>query len=335
MLSASVIILQYICPGLGACLSNLMCLSPVRDVYRARKKGELGDINPTPWVFMFGQSLGWVAYGIVHNNLWLFSSDCLGLIVGIWLNLSAIKLLYKEQHSIKRKSRLTTVREDKEDDFLLEKLLSEDSDSDSDDDEEAYINETQRTVPIFDDVETGTLSTKKRNRSSVQTSKAPPAFSLRALKLALSCHETKFMIIATLWFICISIINLVPSINQEARETTVAMMASFQLVLYYCAPLSTICTVLSKRDSSSIHIPTMIANTVNASFWTAYGFAINDFSIIFPNGLGALFGVIQIVLCACIPRRNNTSFVKDVKIDVPSKCDDDDDDDNIVFPVKF
>ena len=106
------------------------------------------------------------------------------------------------------------------------------------------------------------------------------------------------MIIATLWFICISIINLVPYVGQEARETTVAMMASFFLVLYYCAPLSTITLVLKKRDSSSIHVPTMIANTVNASFWTAYGFAIDDFSIITPNGLGALFGVIQMILCA-------------------------------------
>jgi uncharacterized protein with PQ loop repeat len=406
MLSVNVLILQYICPGLGAVISNLMCLSPVRDVLKAVKKGELGDLNPTPWIFMFGQSFGWVAYGIVHQNLWLFCSDCLGLLVSVWLNLSAIKLLYKEEHDQKHSHRSNPSTYQEEDPFtkLLplpqepslndeEEEIYSDNDSDSDSDDDEDLNDTERTIPLYlDDVESGTLRTKKRTSSpkknqktSLSSSKGRscrfPCFisgssnknnktvkgpstttsyntssesRCRSLMTSLTRHDNLFLAIATIWFICVSLINLIkePSImSQETRELSVATMASVNLTIFYCAPLSTISTVLSQCDSSSIHIPTMIANTVNASFWTAYGVAIGDFSIVVPNGLGSFFGLIQIVLCVFIPRKSvdlgmdvsgggngqqtTVTTRKRNKKGMIRLMSTDEDDDNISFPVKL
>ena len=346
---ASVIILQYVCPGLGAVLSNLMCLSPVKDVHLAVKQETLGDMNPTPWIFMFGQSLGWVAYGIVHQDLWLFFSDSLGLIIGFWLNLSAIKLLYKEGHSNQNKKQIPifTGGGDEESPVFNKSLLKgnlndqgevnetkktrrtvpafyEVLEEDSDDEED--VNITQRTIPVYEDEEEGVLTMKKRE-SNTKNQKSK-------IRQSLSCHESKFILVATLWFIGISIVNLVPSITKEGREMTVAMMASFNLVLFYSAPLSTISKVWRERDSSSIHALTMIANTVNASFWAAYGYAISEWSIIIPNGLGCFFGFIQIILCTFIPRKSKVSppemKITKSKIPLRSKCDD-----NITFPVQF
>jgi solute carrier family 50 protein (sugar transporter) len=47
----------------------------------------------------------------------------------------------------------------------------------------------------------------------------------------------------------------------------------------------------------------MITNTLNGIFWTAYGLAILDPFIYVPNGLGAVLGAVQILLCVIFPRR--------------------------------
>jgi hypothetical protein len=59
--------------------------------------------------------------------------------------------------------------------------------------------------------------------------------------------------------------------------------------------------VLKTRNSRSIHVPTMVTNTANGAFWCAYGFAVQDYLIGGPNGVGAFLGGIQIVLCVLFP----------------------------------
>jgi hypothetical protein len=48
----------------------------------------------------------------------------------------------------------------------------------------------------------------------------------------------------------------------------------------------------------------LAASTLNASFWTAFGFGIMDMVLLIPNGLGALLGFVQIFLCMIAPRRD-------------------------------
>ncbi len=45
-------------------------------------------------------------------------------------------------------------------------------------------------------------------------------------------------------------------------------------------------------------------NTANAVFWTAFGFGTWDWFIIFPNGLGAVLGGVQMVLRLIVPSRS-------------------------------
>jgi hypothetical protein len=50
MLSVQEIVLEYVCPGAGAVVSNIMFLAPYRDVRKTIfETGQLGDLNPTPW----------------------------------------------------------------------------------------------------------------------------------------------------------------------------------------------------------------------------------------------------------------------------------------------
>jgi solute carrier family 50 protein (sugar transporter) len=76
-------------------MANIMFASPIKDLQKAVKKGDLGDLNPTPWAFMLGNCLGWVTYGILLQNLWIFFGNAPGFIISVWLNLGAVKLLYQ------------------------------------------------------------------------------------------------------------------------------------------------------------------------------------------------------------------------------------------------
>jgi len=87
----------------------------------------------------------------------------------------------------------------------------------------------------------------------------------------------------------------------------VGIAVNLNLLVFYAAPLSTIWTVLSTQNSSSIHVPTMLTNTLNGGFWGAYGVAIFDWFIAVPNVIGAGLGVVQIVLCVLFPRRSSDS----------------------------
>lgn len=44
-------------------------------------------------------------------------------------------------------------------------------------------------------------------------------------------------------------------------------------------------------------------NTTNAFFWCIYAFAIEDYYILIPNGIGFAFGVIQVLLYCMFPHQ--------------------------------
>lgn len=40
-------------PGLGVVLANAMWVSPVKEVLAARERGDLGPLNPFPWLLIY------------------------------------------------------------------------------------------------------------------------------------------------------------------------------------------------------------------------------------------------------------------------------------------
>ena len=73
--------------------------------------------------------------------------------------------------------------------------------------------------------------------------------------------------------------------------------------MFYVAPLTTLAQVVRTRDSSSLHPPLCVMNLINGTTWGSYGyFAISDPYLAAPNGIGALLGIVQCMLCVCLPR---------------------------------
>ncbi len=108
---------------------------------------------------------------------------------------------------------------------------------------------------------------------------------------------------ALIGFLCAIIFNSF-SDPVEQMATLVGFIGSSFAIAYYGAPLSTMAKVVMTRDSSTLYLPTTAINIVNASLWTAYGFAVMDINVWGPNFIGLILSVSQIILIAIFPRKS-------------------------------
>jgi hypothetical protein len=44
-----------------------MWLSPLKTVLDAKAKGDLGDLNPAPWVVAYNNCIGWTIYSFLKK----------------------------------------------------------------------------------------------------------------------------------------------------------------------------------------------------------------------------------------------------------------------------
>jgi solute carrier family 50 protein (sugar transporter) len=209
--------------------------------------------------------LQWITYGILKQDLFIFFANAPGLLMAIWLNLQAVKLQYDSFRSQETRT------------SILQALEHEMA--------------TSSELFLMD------AAAPNSSLSRIVSKVTAPAM------MAPAHHDHLVMLNAIVWLIVIAIISYGTALTQTTQEYIVGITVNLNLVVFYASPLFVIWTVLQQRNSISIHIPTMVTNTLNGSFWAAYGIAILDPFIAVPNGLGASLGGVQILLCVLFPRR--------------------------------
>jgi solute carrier family 50 (sugar transporter) len=333
--SASKILLEYVCPVLGTLTANVMFVAPVRDVYRAVRAGRgLGPLNPTPWAFMLGNTMGWVTYGLMLRNPFVIVANAPGLLSSIWLNLQAAKLMYE---SVRSRA-------------LLESIVQALSTAD-----QQHQDAAQRSfLPPLSHQQLSAHEQKKNHPAGVMSAdqqvtanmlrhgegdpmvdhpvasgnnhKGEPTYNNAGNSTVVSNHADRTVVLLAtmhelsvpdlappsthdglvignvlLWMIVLSVL-IFGQVPADRQQFVVGLITNCLLVIFYGGPLSTIKQVITNRSASSIHGPTMVTNTLNGIFWAAYGFAVSDHFISVPNSLGAALGGIQFVLYVAFPR---------------------------------
>jgi solute carrier family 50 protein (sugar transporter) len=121
-------------------------------------------------------------------------------------------------------------------------------------------------------------------------------------------QETILLRILVIWsFVLLWVGWWHPTLNSSH---IVGLVVNVNLVFFYGAPLHTIKKVVETKCSDSIHVPTMVLNWSNTSFWLAYGVARKDPIILIPNALGLLLGLMQGLLCLLYPRSGQQVLVQ-------------------------
>ena len=311
-MSTSELLLEIVCPAAGTITATIMFSAPYRDAAKAiSETGQLGDLNPTPFAFMLGNCLGWVGYGMLVDNLFIYFANAPGFILSVWLNLVAVKLQYENHKSAEmRKSIIGALRAESS---RLLSLIDEPSSLSS-----RNLSPSSDTLkPATEDPEHGRLGLLGDYARIVWdvTSQHKPVPAP---------HERLVLGIVIYWVAVITIIAYgKDSFSGDTQETIVGVAVNLNLVFFYGAPLSTIFTVLKERNSASIHIPLVVTSTANGLFWFAFGLAVQDFFIIVPNGLGAMLGLVEIFLCVTYPRKKrDTSLPPDSSPSLPSTAEE-------------
>ncbi|KAL7541174.1 hypothetical protein ACHAXR_010685, partial [Thalassiosira sp. AJA248-18] len=224
-------------------------------------------------------------YSYLIQNQFMFWANAPGLIISVWLNLAAAKLQYCDRISTDMRSSFVELLDSNRRSFAMRgtdehRVLGGDLDKE----EESQEDENPSTVQTFANLRKMALAV------TIQKTEAPAP------------HEKVVVGVVTIWVAVISLLSFL-KLSTDQWKWVVGIVVNINLSFFYGAPLSTIFTVLKTRDSSSIHRWTMLMNTANGCFWTAFGFGILDWLIIVPNGLGALLGFTQMFIRLIIPSR--------------------------------
>jgi solute carrier family 50 protein (sugar transporter) len=65
----------------------------------------------------------------------------------------------------------------------------------------------------------------------------------------------------------------------DGVKTVMGLATNAVLICYYSGPLGTLATVVRTKNSAYFNVASALASTINASFWTIYGFAISNLFI--------------------------------------------------------
>jgi solute carrier family 50 protein (sugar transporter) len=228
---------------------------------------------------MTGNCLGWIVYGFYTRDAFVFAANVPGLILSFWLNMGAAKLQYFAlRDDIKQHQPVQPVRED----WDASPAIME-----ADDD-------------VLDEFPDGGVVASEHHGSMDSSGGSNGGANLGEL-LVLVPQEQALLRILLGWAAVITYVGWLSSSTNPAA--TIGVVVNVNLVFFYGAPLQRVQTVVVERNSESIHVPTMVMNWMNTTFWILYGFAKGDFVIIVPNVLGLSLGLLQGVLCVMFPRR--------------------------------
>lgn len=95
-------------------------------------------------------------------------------------------------------------------------------------------------------------------------------------------------------------------------STTLGMFASALFIVMSGSPLSSIGEVVKTRDSSSILGPMTVAQVINSSLWTFYGFAVNNSFVYGPNSIALGLGLVQLGLKMMFPAKKPSIEITEI-----------------------
>lgn len=243
-----------------------------------------------------------LTYGVLVQDPSVVAGSIVGFLLSIWLNMQAVKLQYARSYSEEMRKIL---------------LANKDGAITSNNNQEGHPDQLQqdgkrhRTLAL-DELQASINSLMHSDhdddddeemvhRTSFDLIVLNVHHSLQKVK-TVSQQETVVLYISTLWLAITLLISFTDRFTAETRKLIVGFTVNLNLIVFYGAPLSTIYTVINTHETKSIHVPTMLLNSLNAFFWTVYGITKADYFIYVPNGSGVLLGIIQITLCLLYPR---------------------------------
>ncbi|CAL9054565.1 unnamed protein product, partial [Musa banksii] len=99
--------------------------------------------------------------------------------------------------------------------------------------------------------------------------------------------------------VVVVVVVLLAAHTYERRTLFVGILCIIFGTCMYAAPLSVMKMVIQTKSVQYMPFTLSLASFLNGVVWTSYAFLPFDINLVIPNGLGALFGLAQLILYAC------------------------------------
>eukprot|EP01040_Poterioochromonas_malhamensis_P005213 gene5213-5589_t len=275
-MTATNILILFVCPAIGLVLANFMWLSSLPLVLLLRYvKRSLDDVkgidvvNCYPFLFMVLNCLSWVIYSYFINDLFVYFSNLFGFLLGCFYCFSCLGVF----HSLGTSGQRTPEQRQAGPNCQFESEKSNVLSSESD--------------PSF-----------KENDDLSSSNSGDMIYYYLVERLLL--------IIFGFWFIIGLTISILLKKDNSFDLVTqmIGLITLIFTVSYYASPLTMMITIIKKKDASSLYPPMIIVNCMNASMWFLYGlFGRNDQNIWIPNGIGVVLALLQLLLICLYPSK--------------------------------
>ncbi|KAJ3293119.1 hypothetical protein HDU79_000702 [Rhizoclosmatium sp. JEL0117] len=97
----------------------------------------------------------------------------------------------------------------------------------------------------------------------------------------------------------------ITDVAHETGDLIMGSLANLFLIIFFGSPLMVFYTVIKNKDASTLDSLLTFATITNCILWTAYGFALQNWFIAAPNGVGLIFGLIQLFLLLKYKKRRD------------------------------
>ncbi|CAK9311943.1 unnamed protein product [Citrullus colocynthis] len=114
-----------------------------------------------------------------------------------------------------------------------------------------------------------------------------------------------FLLIETIFFATVVLITLLVFHNTTSRSYFVGILCIVFNIGMYTSPLTVMRLVIKTRSVKYMPFTLSLANFCNGIIWAVYAILKFDPNVLIPNSLGALSGLIQLILYATYYRTTN------------------------------
>jgi solute carrier family 50 protein (sugar transporter) len=242
-----------------------------QDVQQALTANDLGPLNAIPWAVMLGNTLGWVSYGLLRHNWFIFFANAPGFVLSIYFNATAVKLLHyaaatttspaSSGRLVGGGSSAPTAPLTRSADaavpgsvvVVVKAPMSEPTEGSTDSPLPAAEPPLASMVvmPVVAPTTNSSLPLPPRN----------------IYQQRLQTQERLVLAMVLVWMAVLTAVIAVQSWDDDTRQLVTGLTVNANLVFFYGAPLSTIRHVWRTRSSASLHGPTVVRNTLNGVFW--------------------------------------------------------------------
>ncbi|KAF8068188.1 hypothetical protein HT031_001874 [Scenedesmus sp. PABB004] len=90
-ISDQAIFLQHVCPALGCVVAFIMFASPLPAVREVDANRSIGELNALPFIAMAVNCAGWLFYGTVLRDFYVYAGNIPGVLFGLYYTLTCFK----------------------------------------------------------------------------------------------------------------------------------------------------------------------------------------------------------------------------------------------------